>query len=190
MSQVPPQALNYMRAPQPPPAAHSPGSGRKLFGWVLFIGLAIMLFMLLSKRQTTAASISLDQFAQQLETKQIAWLSIDGDEVRGALTTPLNLPNGQRVVEFRTALPTGMGSDWGFVHWVLDRAKDTTTVQVHRANDYIVNILVPLIPWLLILGFIWFFVFRNLRKAAKSNQVVITGPGRWVPDEAGKAGQP
>jgi len=29
-----------------------------------------------------------------------------------------------------------------------------------------VNILLPLVPWLLILAFIWFFVFRQLRNSA------------------------
>src|SRR5437667_9776892 len=28
------------------------------------------------------------------------------------------------------------------------------------------NILLPLIPWLLIIGFIWFFIFRQLRNSA------------------------
>src|SRR3954470_18182822 len=41
--------------------------GRGLFGWVLFIGLAIMLFMLLSKQGGTYKTIPLSEFMNVLE---------------------------------------------------------------------------------------------------------------------------
>src|SRR5690349_23840617 len=105
MSQVPPQPLNYLGVP-PQSAAPGPAAfGRKLFGWVLFIGLAIMLFMLLSKQGGSFKIISLDQFVERLEAKQVVWLSLEGDEVTGQLLTPLNLPDGTRVTYFRTNLP-------------------------------------------------------------------------------------
>ena len=73
------------------------GFGRGLFGWVLFIGLAIMLFMLLNSRPST-----------------------------GGRPGPVPRP---------------------------------------VANSYVRNILLPVIPWLLIFGFIWFFVFRQIRRS-------------------------
>jgi ATP-dependent Zn protease len=84
-----------------------------------------------------------------------------------------------------------MGSNWDFVRWLLENSRGTATVEIRNANNVLVNILLPLIPWLLIFGFIWFFVFRQLRKTSciKTAQAVATGPGRWVPDEPGKAGQ-
>src|SRR5687767_16030740 len=41
--------------------------GRGLFGWVLFIGLAIMLFMLLNKQGGTFKTIPLSEFMNILE---------------------------------------------------------------------------------------------------------------------------
>jgi ATP-dependent Zn protease len=188
MGQFPTQPLNYMGSPpaQPPPARRR-GS---LFGWVLFIGLAIMLFMLLSKNEKASRSIPLSEFAERLEDKQIVWISLDEGEIRGQFARPQTMADGTAVRDFRTQLPSGMGADWEFVKWLLDKSGNTARVEVHSANNYVINILLPLIPWLLIFGFIWFFVFRNLRKTARQAQCVITGPGRWVPDEPGKAGQP
>jgi hypothetical protein len=71
--------------------------GRGLFGWVLFIGLAIMLFMLLNSRPLA----------------------------RG---TPGPVPR-----------PV--------------------------ANSYVRNLLLPVVPWVVIFGFAWFFVYRQIRRS-------------------------
>ena len=191
MGQFPPQPLNYLGSPPVAPQPSQPGSARKLFAWVLFIGLAIMLFMLMSGKGNTAyRSIPLNEFADQLKRQQVAWVAVEGDEITGALRTPLNLPDGTRVTQFRTALPPGAAGDWKFTQWLLETGQGSTRIDVLGANNYVINILLPLIPWLLIFGFIWFFVFRNLRKTTQATQFVITGPGRWVPDAPGKAGPP
>ena len=43
--------------------------GRGLFGWVLFIALAVMLFMLLSKSQMQYAHVALSDFYSRLERR-------------------------------------------------------------------------------------------------------------------------
>jgi hypothetical protein len=73
------------------------GLGRGLFGWVLFIGLAIMLFMLLNSRQAPPGTA-------------------------GPVPRPV-------------------------------------------ANSYVHNILLPVLTWVLIFGFVWFFVFRQIRRS-------------------------
>ena len=180
MGQLPQQPLNYM-APNPAPPLRF---GRGLFGWVLFLGIAVMLFMLLSKRQTTSATLPLSVFVQRLEAKQITSVVLEGDEIAG--TTP----GGGR---FRTPLPPGMSGDWDFVHWLLEHS--SAVVEVRNPDNVWINILLPLVPWLLIFLFIWFFVFRQLRKSgglqatgATPAAAMPVGPGRWVPDEPGKAG--
>jgi ATP-dependent Zn protease len=191
MGQFPPQPLNYMGSPPVAPQLRQPSFARRSFGWILFIGLAIMMFMLLSTKGGTAyPAIPLNEFADQLKRQQVVSVTVEGDEITGALRTPLNLPNGTRVMQFRTALPPGATGDWKFMQWLLETGQGSTRIDVRGANNYVVNILLPLIPWLLIFGFIWFFVFRNLRKTQQATRFVISGPGRWVPDEPGKAGPP
>ena len=50
--------------------------GRGLFGWVLFVALAVMLFMLLQKNQLPYARIALSDFFSRLEADQVATLTI------------------------------------------------------------------------------------------------------------------
>src|SRR5207247_1206744 len=48
-------------------------------------------------------------------------------------------------------------------------AKDRAiAVKVENNTNLILQVLLPLIPWLLIFGFIWFFVFRQLRNSASA----------------------
>ena len=54
------------------------------------------------------------------------------------------------------------------------------------SNNLLLNILVPLIPWLLIFFFIWFFVFRVLRRAQTTpaepmRVIVVNPPGGQAP---------
>ena len=53
------------------------------------------------------------------------------------------------------------------------------------ASDWIHNILLPVSPWLLIFGFIWFFVFRQLRKGgvftAPRPESMLYEPGKEPP---------
>jgi hypothetical protein len=73
-----------------------------------------------------------------------------------------------------------MGSDYRFFHELVERV-GLARLEVEPANSLIINILLPLIPWILIFSFIWFFV-RSSRKRHSRTQLVISGPGRWIPD--------
>jgi cell division protease FtsH len=140
--------------------------GRGVFGWVLFIGLAVMLFMLVNKTNRAATAIPLDQFKTQLENGNVKELTIEGDEITGAFNQKVAWTNQTEIENFKTSLPTGTSMNWDFTKWVLDTAKGKSAVKVANTQSVLLNIIVPLIPWLLIFGFIWFFVFRQLRNSA------------------------
>src|SRR5687768_3829654 len=121
MGQLPPQPMHYVgQAPAPPP--QGPRFGRGLFSWVLFIGIAVLLFLLLSKEGTTHQTLPLGEFMTRLEAKQIRSISIEGDELTGTLA------NGQAGVPYRTALPPGLSGDWDFVQSLLQKAGTHTVV--------------------------------------------------------------
>src|SRR3954471_22172128 len=89
--------------------------GRGLFGWVLFIALAVMLFMLLNKNQTQYSHIAFSDFMSRLEADKVAELTIEGDKVHGEFRGTETIgEKGEGVGKFQTDLPTG-AINWDFV---------------------------------------------------------------------------
>jgi ATP-dependent Zn protease len=134
-----------------------------LFGWVLFIALAIMLFMLLNKTNTQYTQIPFSEFQSRLLDDKVKRVVLQGDEIVGEFRNPETVPYVTGgVTKFRTAVPTGMSADWSYLQWMLDH-RGSAIIEVENNQNLLVNLIVPLVPWLLIFGFIWFFVFRQLR---------------------------
>src|SRR5438105_1055386 len=94
--------------------------GRGLFGWVLFIGLAIMLFMLLNNTKPGKYLVSLSDFQTALRDDKVKSITIEGDEITGEYEPVQPGKNGNTIQFFRTPLPTGSTSTWDFTRWVLD----------------------------------------------------------------------
>ena len=157
------------KSTRPTPPAGGMKFGRGLFGWVLFIGLAVMLFMLINTKNNTAVSIPLSEFQLRLERDLVQNVVIDGDEIRGTFKDEgeiVNTPAGSvKVKEFTTPVPLGSSADWTFTRWVLENRRNAQ-VTVENNQNILLQVIVPLIPWILIFAFIWFFVFRQLRNSA------------------------
>jgi len=133
-----------------------------LFGWVLFIALAVMLFMLMNKQKSNHARIPLSEFNRLLKYERVARVTVGKDELYGEFKRPETI-NGQQIAKFRVDLPQGMSETWSFNQWLLDNAGDAM-VDVDNQQSMLMQFVLPLVPWLLIFAFIWFFVFRQLRK--------------------------
>ena len=161
---------------------------KSLFGWVLFIALAVMLFMLLNKGSSRYASIPLDEFTTHLKSDRVQAVTVETDRVLGEFRQPLATGNqGELVRRFQVQLPTGTTQNWTFMQWLLDN-RQNASVGVENHPNWLAEIVIPLIPWLLIFGFIWFFVFRNLRKvqsvdpnAPRPVYLVPPPPGQPIP---------
>src|SRR5688500_5737719 len=174
MSQSAPHIPPYYNSA--PPAALPPRrSFGSLFGWVLFLGLSVILFLLMSRRGTVApraAAIPLSEFAERLENNEIRSVVVTHSEIRGefaeAPVASSTRPAGpDRGGQFTTALPGGLGENWGFVEWLLAHRGDAvvTAQRDNNDNNYVYNIFLPLVPWLLIFAMIWFVVVRPLRNS-------------------------
>lgn len=155
--------------PQPPNGGGGMKFGRGLFGWVLFIGLAVMLFIVLQTNRKNQQDVSMTELETQANNKNIAELVVDGEIVRGKFGTPVQVgtsPN--KAIQFRCEVPVGqVGSPW-YMQWVQDLSRKSNNASLKAENNanLVMNLLLPLIPWLLIFAFIWFFVFRQLRNSA------------------------
>ncbi len=148
---------------RPAGAANGLRYGRGLFGWVLFVVLAIMLITLLQMKGKPT-QIALSEFSQRLTQNLVQSVVVEGDELEGTFRT-FQVIGGAQVQYFRTSIPAGATSQWQFTQWLLEHAGNAE-VKAENNQNILINMLVPLIPWLLIFGFIWFFVFRQLRNSA------------------------
>jgi cell division protease FtsH len=138
--------------------------GRGVFGWLLFIGLAVMLFMLLSDQSKNFREVDISDLMSQLRADKVQEMAIDGPEVTGKFTEAFPTTSGPPITNFKTTVSSGTSPDW-FIEYVVNQ-KSSAKVSVKDSNSLLVNFLLPFIPWLLIFGFIWFFVFRQLRNSA------------------------
>jgi cell division protease FtsH len=140
--------------------------GRGLFGWVLFISLAIMLIMLLKSTSPAYQKIPFSDFENLLTAHNVDSFTIDGDDIEGEVKQSVVIPGaGANQRWFSTEYPQGTFSN---TNYLADLRKEfgETKVEAKNQSNILMNILLPLVPWLLIFGFIWFFVFRQLRNSA------------------------
>jgi len=153
--------------PTPPPAGGM-RMGRGLFGWVLFIALAVMLFIVLQSRSPSAQDVSMTELATQAKNGNLKEMVIDGKTIRGTFNRAQDTPGN--IANFKCEIPEAQISSPWYMQWVMDLATKkgdiTTTVRAENNQNLLVNLLLPLVPWLLIFAFIWFFVFRQLRNSA------------------------
>jgi ATP-dependent Zn protease len=166
MSNVPPPTHDYQTPPGyipfATPAAPRRSFGRGLFGWLLFIGLMVMLFVVLKRDQGKAYELSLNDLRSELDNGNLKSIVIEGDELSGQFVTPPSSTSGS--ARYRTVLPAGTAGQWTFVQWLLDHGKGANVVANNNTN-LLAQFILPLVPWLLIFGFVWFFIFRQLRKS-------------------------
>src|SRR5258708_5723603 len=114
--------MNYASPPPLPPKRRI----APLFGWVLFIGLAIMLFMLLNTRNYGPfTTISIDDFVTRLDAGQIQSVVIGDNQLDGQFRSGQNI-NGNSVVNYRVMLPQGSTGTWPFMQWLLAHAGGAT----------------------------------------------------------------
>jgi cell division protease FtsH len=144
--------------------------GRGVFGWMLFIGLAVLLVMLVQKQKGGYQTIAISDFWTQLDNSNIKEMTLESDEIHGTLNREAQItvaPNNTvAVTSFRTELLPGQAMDFRFLEHLLDKAKNGGAVKIANNQNILLQVILPLIPWLLIFGFIWFFVFRQLRNSA------------------------
>jgi len=165
--------------PERPPRkdGRPPGSGgmyfsRGLVGWFIFGVLCISLFYLLNKETRPYTTLNLSDVVGQLKNGNVRVISMETDQIKGEFINPTpfamaqSQSSPQPVVRFRAAIPPDPDK-YSFLIWLLEN-RGKADILAENNQNLLVSILLPLIPWLLIFGFIWFFVFRQLRNSAST----------------------
>jgi cell division protease FtsH len=155
---------------RPTPGAGPNGGGLKLgrglFGWILFIALAVTLFFIVNQTSHGSVKIHLSELRTQLEADNVATVTMDGDVIRGAFKNEVALTGNERIKNFRTDILTG-SSPWEETLWLLAKGQKANTDVIAENNGTLLSsILVSLVPWLVLFGLIWFFILRQLRNSS------------------------
>ncbi len=147
--------------------------GRGLFGWVLFVALAFMLVYLVVQNKKDYTVIPFGEFMAQVDANQVQTLTIEGESFSGKFKKPQTIvlkpgSGSVNVTKFQTEAPLGTTQGWDFVRWLDEhRGKELPmSIEVVNPNGFLMQFVLPLVPWLMIFGFIWFFVLRQLRNSA------------------------
>jgi cell division protease FtsH len=148
--------------PGAPNAASKDGGmrfGRGLMGWFVFIGLALALVWLLNQRNRSYVKIDEGYLFNHLGTVQS--LVLDGDEIDGTFTTEQQVGK-DRVKDFIVVLSPGASSQWE-LHRELIYHVPNGSVRVENTQGFWIQVLAPVLPWVLLIVFLWFVIFRQLR---------------------------
>jgi cell division protease FtsH len=138
--------------------------GKGLFGWVLFIILAIMLIFLVKNQQANKITVAYSEFFKQLRADNVQNVTIEGSEASGEFVQEITDATGP-IKKFRVKLASDQPASPTTVQMIVDNAHNAR-VTVEDSQSMLINVLIPIIPWLLIFGFIYVFVFRQLRNSA------------------------
>jgi hypothetical protein len=137
---------------------------------VLAIGLVVTLYLFWQGARHNYQSIPINpDFRTLWSSNKVQEIKIDGDDIYGQLkpTEWITIPAGGRTQFFQVSYPTGTFTGGGgtALKDLVDSGGDAKIEAVHT-SDLLMNILLPLVPWLLICVFIWLFIFRQFRNSA------------------------
>ncbi|HWL94094.1 MAG TPA: ATP-dependent zinc metalloprotease FtsH [Phycisphaerae bacterium] len=147
-----------------------PGPRRKLTGgamsWIGFGLIALMIVMVVMQGYTPRKALSIDEFWKRAALDDFSEITVRDDAILGKFRDDVQGSQARRNAprEFRVEYNTMTGVP-ELVDKLMARCPNTT-IKYERSNEPYITMLLGIVPWLLILGFIWFFVFRQLRSSA------------------------
>ncbi|MHC5109506.1 MAG: ATP-dependent zinc metalloprotease FtsH [Planctomycetota bacterium] len=138
-------------------------TSRNLVSWLLLLGMAILLVAVLSDQMQAPENISLSMFLTHVENKEIESIVINED---GSIEGKRKLTQGEPVgtsPHFKVLIPKEMLTH-DFMKYLV-KGLPSDAVKYNRRSEFVM-VLMAMLPWILIFGFIWFFIFRQMRGAA------------------------
>ncbi|MBC7784533.1 MAG: ATP-dependent zinc metalloprotease FtsH [Burkholderiales bacterium] len=141
--------------------------GRGVFAWVLFIALAIMLYLYVQNKGQFYTEVGINVFWDKVDSGDLNKATIQNNEVLGEFKTPFTPVDGKpQFKHFRVTFPLGTTSEGEFQRRVMYDAsgqKRLTELNADNSDNLLMSLLIPFIPWLLVFAVIWFIFIRQLR---------------------------
>lgn len=147
------------KKPVPPNAKFS----RNVVSWLILLGVAMVLVGLLNDSMAAPKEISISEFRKLVANKQISKIIIHEDgSIDGLKTGPVAGAAPDALPSFKVVFPR-QAIDSEFLA-KLNEDLPKTDISYQKPNQFLIALL-SMLPWILIFGFIWFFIFRQLRNA-------------------------
>lgn len=135
---------------------------RGILGWVIVVSFVLMLLMLLSQSMNQTKPMTMSDFNRRLEAGQIEQVTLRDISVEGIrAATPDDKPGA--ILAFRVEWPRPAEDEKLLARlekFVTDRGGEYA---YKPSNTLLMSLAVTLLPWLLIVAFLWFFIFRPMR---------------------------
>ncbi len=144
---------------QPKPNMRMP---RGIFGWVVVVSFILMLLMLLHQSMNRAVPMPRSVFDRKLEVGEIEEVKLRDDAIEGVRKLGASdQPNANP--RFRVAWPQPAKNE-ELVARLQKYLTDTGgSWEYQPSSTLLMNLIVPLLPWVLIVGIFWFFILRPMR---------------------------
>ena len=138
-----------------------------ILGWIVVIALALVMVYIVNLNRKNQTRINENEFWKYAD--KIKLVEVDADEVSGSFTGPISMSdvNGVSapVTNFSCQLQPGLANDWRFHEQLLAKASSAAIRNVNNQN-FLLQILLPFVPWILVIVFLYVVVFRQLRNGA------------------------
>jgi len=131
--------------------------------WLVLLGLVMVLVALIQSSLGSPRQVSINEFQRFVKNKEVKTLRLKPDGiVEGIRVIPDEGSPGGKTEAFQVSYPSDAIDD-SFVQRMVEQLPEAD-VRAERPNQFMV-VLAATLPWLLIFGFVWFFIFRQIRNA-------------------------
>ncbi len=130
---------------------------RGVFGWVVFILISLTLVMMVMQNYSERETLRYDEFVMQLKSDNVVSVVIKEDALVGELKTVRGQDQSK---QFEVELLPGRTDDSALRD---ELGKYDVQYEYDIGSSLLIHLLISIVPWILIVAFIWFFVFRQLR---------------------------
>ena len=150
------------------PLAPSPKLSRNVMSWLVLLGIAMVLVVLLQSQRQQRKEITISRFSQEVDKgsdSAIESLSFQEDGwILGKLSRPLEEDTqAEPPLQFKVLYPPS-AFEGGFIENLVQKLPHAK-IKAEKTPQLLI-VLANLLPWLLIFAFIWFVIFRQIRNAS------------------------
>ncbi len=164
-----PQDAGNGRKPRPVKGAPIPPRRMKMsrgvMSWIGFLLIAMMIALVVSQGYVAPQEISIDTFWKHAAAGRFASIVLSDDEITGEFSDKAQgRPQGRATPRFKVVYnTTGRLSE---IEEKLRKTCPATEIKYIPSSTPYMNLLIGIVPWILIFGFIYFMIFRHLRASA------------------------